>query len=189
MHKLCLANPEYRYDRDVYHRYTMDLSSLKDGSELETFVGRGSGINEGEGMGALEGWAKGLVGRFLSLKNRPIYNKLCEIVEADLLTMLQQRVPELNLRRTAFSSPGDAPAEHFFASADGKCEGHVAGYKGGKIDWLTTCSFYNEAMGFGNVRIDGWTDRSTRAPHVAVHLCIIFNVRCYNIFRLHWQAA
>jgi hypothetical protein len=157
----------------------MDLSSGLGGSERETYVGRSSGVNKGKGIGALAGWAKGLIGRFLSWKNRPIYKKLSDIIDVDLLTMVQARVPELKQGRTAFSSPGDKPAEHAFASADGNCEGRVAGFKGGNVDWLTTCSFYNKALGFGNLRIDGWTDRSTRAPHMCVHLCVVFNVRCH----------
>ena len=41
---------------------------------------------------------------------------------------------------------------------------------------VTTCKFFSEELGFGNLRIDGWSTRDTRAPHVAVHLCIVFNV-------------
>ena len=79
-------------------------------------------------------------------------------------------------KRTWFSEAGAEPASHTFATADGKCQGTVAGYKGGKIDWITTCKFFSSELGFGNLRIDGWADRSTRCPHVAVHLCIVFNV-------------
>lgn len=39
-----------------------------------------------------------------------------------------------------------------------------------------TCKFFSSDLGFGNLRIDGWANRETRAPHVAVHLCIVFNV-------------
>ena len=63
-----------------------------------------------------------------------------------------------------FSEPGSAPAAHAFATADGKCEGSVAAYKGGKVDWITTCKFFSSELGFGNLRIDGWATRDTRAP-------------------------
>jgi hypothetical protein len=147
-----------------------------EGIERETSLGS-SGVNDGKGIGALAAWAKKLVGGFLSWKNRPIYEELCRFIDDDLLTLVQAHVPDLEQRRTAFSAPGGAPAEHSFASVNSKCEGRIAGYKGGKVDWLTTCSFYNEALGFGNTRIDGWSDRSTRAPHMGIHLSVVFNVR------------
>lgn len=90
--------------------------------------------------------------------------------------MVREHEPALEQRRTWFAEPGAPPSSHTFATADGKCEGTVAGYKGGKIDWITTCKFFSEELGFGNLRIDGWATRDTRAPHVAVHLCIVFNV-------------
>ena len=154
----------------------MDISSITAGSEKETYIGQGSGVNEGTGIGALAGWVKGLVGKYLSWKNRPVYEGLWEIIEDDLLGMVQEHEPKLEQRRTWFSEPGSAPSSHTFATADGKCEGTVAGYKGGRIDWITTCKFFSEELGFGNLRIDGWATRDTRCPHVAVHLCIVFNV-------------
>ena len=156
--------------------YAMDISSITKDSEKETYIGQGSGVNEGTGIGALGGWIKGLVGKVLSWKNRPVYERLWQIIESDLLAMVQAHESKLTQRRTWFSEPGDAPAAHTFATADGKCEGTVAGYKGGRIDWITTCKFFSSELGFGNLRIDGWSTRDTRCPHVAVHLCIVFNV-------------
>ena len=118
-------------------KYAMDISSITEGSELETYVGQGSGVNKGTGIGALAGWVKGLVGRYLSWKNRPVYEKLWSIIEDDLLAMVQKHEPALTQRRTWFSEPGSEPSDHSFATADGKCEGTVAGYKGGRIDWIT----------------------------------------------------
>lgn len=186
-----LANP----------RYAMDISSITEGSEKETYIGQGSGVNKGTGIGALAGWAKRTVGRYLSWKNRPVYGRLWKIIEDDLLTMVREYEPALQQRRTWYSEPGAAPAAHTFATADGKCEGTIAGYKGGRIDWITTCKFFSSELGFGNLRIDGWVNRETRAPHVrfcartrgarapharallhfsraqvAVHLGIVFNV-------------
>jgi len=157
-------------------KYAMDISSITAGSEKETYIGQGSGVNSGTGIGALAGWVKGLVGRYLSWKNRPVYERLWQIIEDDLLAMVREHEPALEQRRTWFSEPGDAPAAHTFTTADGKCEGTVAGYKGGRVDWITTCKFFSSELGFGNLRIDGWVNRETRAPHVAVHLCIVFNV-------------
>eukprot|EP00316_Scyphosphaera_apsteinii_P015950 CAMPEP_0119315654 /NCGR_PEP_ID=MMETSP1333-20130426/36701_1 /TAXON_ID=418940 /ORGANISM="Scyphosphaera apsteinii, Strain RCC1455" /LENGTH=379 /DNA_ID=CAMNT_0007321087 /DNA_START=11 /DNA_END=1150 /DNA_ORIENTATION=- len=157
-------------------KYAMDISSITEGSEKETYIGQGSGVNAGTGIGALAGWVKGLVGRYLCWKNRPVYESLWQIIEDDLLAMVKEHEPALKQCRTWFSEPGANPAAHTFATADGKCEGTVAGYKGAKIDWITTCKFFSSELGFGNLRIDGWASRETRAPHVAVHLCIVFNV-------------
>ena len=142
-------------------KYAMDISSITAGSEKETYIGQGSGVNEGTGVGKLAGWIKGLVGAVLSRKNRPVYEDLWKIIEDDLLAMVQAHEPQLEQRRTWFSESGAAPAAHTFATADGKCEGTVAGYKGGKVDWITTCKFFSSELGFGNLRIDGW---ATRAP-------------------------
>lgn len=155
-------------------KFAMDISSITAGSERETYIGQGSGVNAGTGVGALAGWVKGLVGKILTRKNRPIYEDLWQIIEDDLLAMVQAHEPKLEQRRTWFAEPGAAPAAHTFATADGKCEGTVAGYKGGRVDWITTCKFFSSELGFGNLRIDGWADRTTRCPHVAVHLCIVF---------------
>lgn len=168
-------------DKDVAEllsgeEYAMDISSITEGSEKETYIGQGSGVNAGTGIGALTGWVKGLVGKYLARKNRPVYEDLWQIIEGDLLAMVQEHEPALEQRRTWFTEPGDAPAAHTFATADGKCEGTVAAYKGGRVDWITTCKFFSSELGFGNLRIDGWATRETRAPHVAVHLCIVFNV-------------
>jgi len=168
-------------DKDVAEllsgkEYAMDISSITAGSEKETYIGQGSGVNAGTGIGALAGWVKGLVGKYLARKNRPVYEALWEIIEGDLLAMVQEHEPALEQRRTWFTEPGSAPAAHTFATEDGKCEGTVAAYKGGKVDWITTCKFFSSELGFGNLRIDGWATRETRAPHVAVHLCIVFNV-------------
>ena len=141
--------------------YAMDISSITEGSEKETYIGQGSGVNAGTGIGALAGWVKGLVGKYLARKNRPVYEDLWQIIEGDLLTMVQEHEPALEQRRTWFTEPGDAPAAHTFATADGKCEGTVAAYKGGRVDWITTCKFFSSELGFGNLRIDGW---ATRAP-------------------------
>ena len=155
-------------------KFAMDISSITAGSERETYIGQGSGVNAGTGVGALAGWVKGLVGKILTRKNRPIYEDLWQIIEDDLLAMVQAHEPKLEQRRTWFAEPGAAPAAHTFATVDGKCEGTVAGYKGGRVDWITTCKFFSSELGFGNLRIDGWADRTTRCPHVAVHLCIVF---------------
>lgn len=157
-------------------KYAMDISSITEGSEKETYIGQGSGVNEGTGIGALAAWSKSLVGKFLTWKNKPIYEELWNIIEDDLLKLVQEHEPALEQRRTWFSEPGSEPTSHTFTTADGKCEGTVAGYKGGKVDWITTCKFFSSELGFGNLRIDGWATRETRAPHVAVHLCIVFNV-------------
>ena len=157
-------------------QYAMDISSITEGSERETYIGQGSGVNEGTGMGKLATWAKGLVGKVLTRKNRPVYEALGKIIEDDLLAMVKEYEPTLEQRRTWFTEPGAAPATHTFTTDDGKCEASVAGYKGGRIDWITTCKFFSSELGFGNLRIDGWANRETRAPHVAVHLCIVFNV-------------
>ena len=157
-------------------QYAMDISSITEGSEKETYIGQGSGVNEGTGMGKLASWAKGLVGKILARKNKPVYEALWKIIEDDLLQMVKEYEPTLEQRRTWFTEPGAAPAAHTFTTEDGKCEASVAGYKGGRIDWITTCKFFSSELGFGNLRIDGWANRETRAPHVAVHLCIVFNV-------------
>ena len=165
-------------DKDVSEllsgaEYAMDISSITAGSEKETYIGQGSGVNEGAGVGKLAGWAKKAVGKLLTWRNTPVYNDLWDIIENDCLAVVKERVPELEMRRTWFS---DEVAPYSFATDDGQCEGTVAGYKGGRVDWITTCKFFSKALGFGNMRIDGWTTRDTRAPHVAVHLCIVFNV-------------
>lgn len=154
--------------------YAMDITSITEGSEKETYIGQGSGVNEGTGIGTLSAWLQTLVGKLLTWKNRPIYEKLWTVIEDDLLAMVQQRTPELAPRRTFFSDSVVGP--HSFATDDGMCDGTVAAYKGGKVDWLTTCKFFSKSLGFGNMRIDGWSTRDTRAPHMAVHLCIVFNV-------------
>jgi len=156
--------------------YAMDISSITEGSEKETYIGQGSGVNEGTGIGALSGFVQNIVGKILTRKNRPVYDKLWTIIEDDLLAMVKESVPELSPRRTWFSEPGSTPEPYTFATADGKCDGTVSCYKGGRIDWITTCKFFSNKLGFGNMRIDGWTNRDTRAPHMAVHLCIVFNV-------------
>ena len=165
-------------DKDVSEllsgaEYAMDISSITAGSEKETYIGQGSGVNEGAGVGKLAGWAKKAVGKLLTWRNKPVYDDLWDIIENDCLAVVKERVPELEMRRTWFS---DEVAPYSFATDDGMCEGTVAGYKGGRVDWITTCKFFSKALGFGNMRIDGWTTRDTRAPHVAVHLCIVFNV-------------
>ena len=142
-------------------KYAMDISSITEGSEKETYIGQGSGVNEGTGIGALAAWSKSLVGKFLTWKNKPIYEELWNIIEDDLLKLVQEHEPALEQRRTWFSEPGSEPTSHTFTTADGKCEGTVAGYKGGKVDWITTCKFFSSELGFGNLRIDGW---ATRAP-------------------------
>ena len=128
-------------------------------------------MNEGAGLGRLVGFAKRLVGRVLTWRNRPVYDELWKIIEDDLLAAVQERVPELAPRPTWFS---ETAAPHSFETPDGMCAGTVAGYKGGRVDWITTCKFFSSELGFGNLRIDGWATRETRAPHVAVHLCIVF---------------
>jgi hypothetical protein len=153
--------------------YAMDISSITEGTEKETYIGQGSGVNEGTGIGALASWLQAVVGKILTWKNRPIYDKLWTVIEDDLLAMVQQKVPELTPRPTWFSSL-DEP--YSFSTDDGKCQGTVAAYKGGRVDWVTTCKFFSQSLGFGNMRIDGWSTRDTRAPHMAVHLCIVFNV-------------
>jgi len=153
--------------------YAMDISSITAGSERETYIGQGSGVNEGTGIGALGGWLKAMVGKFLARKNRPVYEELWNIINDDCLGMVQEHVPLLEPRPTWFS---DKAEPHTFTSDDGKCEATVAAYKGGRVDWITTCKFFSSTLGFGNLRIDGWSSRDTRAPHVAVHLCVVFNV-------------
>jgi hypothetical protein len=92
------------------------------------------------------------------------------------LGTVQQRIPELEQRRTAFSSPGDAPSTHTYASDDKAFSGRISGYRGGKADWVATSSFFYEKLGFGNMRFNAWSDRSTRAPHICVELCVVLNV-------------
>lgn len=156
--------------------YAMDISSITKGSELETYIGQGSGVNEGAGMGRLAGFIQKLVGKILTRKNKPIFEKLWTIIEDDLLTMVQERTPTLEKKRTWFVPKGSTPEAYTFETEDGTCEGSVECYKGGRIDWITTCKFFSKSLGFGNLRIDGWTNRETRAPHMSVHLCIVFNV-------------
>ena len=153
--------------------YAMDISSITPDSEKETYIGQGSGVNEGTGIAALGARLTRWVGKYLAWKNRPIYGELWDIIENDLLAMCADRVPSLKPGKTWFD---DMDAPHVFASADGACEGEVASYSGGPIDWVTTCKFFSSTLGFGNMRIDGWLNRDSRAPHLAVHLCIVFNV-------------
>ena len=156
--------------------YSMDISSITKGSELETYIGQGSGVNEGTGIGALAGFIQNLVGKILTKKNKPIYEKLWTVIEDDCLGLVKDRTPDLEKRRTWFVPEGTPPDAFTFATDDGSCEGTVECWKGGKIDWITTCKFFSKTLGFGNMRIDGWTNRDTRAPHMSVHLCIVFNV-------------
>lgn len=142
----------------------MDISSITPDSEKETYIGQGSGVNKGTGLGALSSFAQSIVGKFLTWKNRPIYNDLWLIIE-ECRTLIDEKVG-LKQAPTLVST---------FQSPDAKCKGLVSAYQGGKVDWVTTCKFFSD-LGFGNLRIDGWLDRSTRAPHLAVHLCIVFNV-------------
>ncbi|KAJ8601874.1 hypothetical protein CTAYLR_002692 [Chrysophaeum taylorii] len=152
--------------------FAMDISSITAGSEKETYIGQGSGVNEGAGLGGLIPWLKKSVGKVLAWKNRPVYDKLWRVIEEDVLATCDERFG-LVAAPTWFDNQ-TKPYE--FSSEDGKCTGTVAAYRGGNIDWITTCKFFSSALGFGNMRIDGWLDRSTRAPHMAVHLCIVFNV-------------
>ena len=138
--------------------YAMDISSITSGSERETYIGQGSGVNSGTGIGALAGWLKGLVGKYLAKKNKPVYEELWKIINDDLLGLVQEAVPELEPSRTWFS---EEKAPYTFQTDDGTCEATVAGYKGGRVDWITTCKFFSSELGFGNLRIDGW---ATRAP-------------------------
>jgi hypothetical protein len=143
--------------------YAMDISSITAGSERETYIGQGSGVNEGTGIGALGtssriarcrrpsrlplltrdavvaagGWLKAMVGKFLARKNRPVYEELWNIINDDCLGMVQEHVPLLEPRPTWFS---DKAEPHTFTSDDGKCEATVAAYKGGRVDWITTCA-------------------------------------------------
>merc|ERR1719399_410805 len=96
-------------------KYAMDISSITAGSEKETYIGQGSGVNEGTGVGRLAGWVKGAVGRVLSWKNRPVYEDLWRIIEDDLLALVQAREPALEQRRTWFAEEGAAPSAHTFA--------------------------------------------------------------------------
>lgn len=133
--------------------YAMDISSITAGSERETYIGQGSGVNEGAGIGALSSWLKNMVGRVLARKNRPVYEKLWTIIEYDLLASVRERVPGLAPRPTWFEPDKTEP--HAFATDDGTCDGTVAAYKGGRVDWLATCKFFSRTLGFGNMRIDG----------------------------------
>ena len=113
----------------------MDISSITEGSEKETYIGQGSGVNKGTGIGALAAWSKSLVGKFLTWKNKPIYEELWNIIEDDLLKLVQEHEPALEQRRTWFSEPGSEPTSHTFTTADGKCEDRnemcAAWHKGG----------------------------------------------------------
>ena len=40
-------------------QYAMDISSITEGSERETYIGQGSGVNEGTGMGEASDLGKG----------------------------------------------------------------------------------------------------------------------------------
>jgi hypothetical protein len=158
--------------------YILDIASLTAGSKKETLFGKGSGVNEGSGIGALPGVVKKLIGKYLTWKNRPIYDQLWAFIQDDLLNkMIKEKVPELSPRRTCFDKPGTEPKLHSFQTPDGGCDGTVSAYKGGRIDWLTTCQLFSKKLGFGSMRIDGWTTREdTRAPHMAVHLVVVANV-------------
>ena len=69
-------------------KYAMDISSITAGSEKETYIGQGSGVNEGTGIGKLASWTKTLVGKVLTWKNRPVYEDLWKIIEDDLLKLV-----------------------------------------------------------------------------------------------------
>jgi len=152
--------------------YAMDISSITPDSEKETYIGQGSGVNEGSGIAALGSWLTKLVGKYLARKNKPIYDELWTIIHDDLLEACRARAG-VEAAPTWFSTD---KAPYAFATEDGACTGEVAAYSGGPIDWVTTCKFFSSTLGFGNMRIDGWLNRDTRAPHLAVHLCIVFNV-------------
>lgn len=176
---LSTATPPFSQDEVLQllsdDAYAMDISSITKGSELETYIGQGSGVNQGTGIGALSGFVQKVVGKYLTWKNQPICDKLWTIIEDDLLAMAQEKVPDLRQASTCFSP--NTTTTHSFQTPDGTCQGSVAAYKGGNIDWITTCRFFSKQLGFGNMRIDGWTVRNgTRAPHMAVHLCIVFDV-------------
>lgn len=185
--------------------YAVDIRSTSGTGSIdkETLFGQTSGVsddddNDGTAVSAqrrssaIATWFQNAVGRIFTWKNKPIYEKLWTIIEDDCLALIQQKIPELQPRRTWFDSAGpddgnddvvakattaSAATPHSFVSADGTCQGTVAAYRGGRVDWLTTCRFFSKALGFGIMRIDGWTTRcDTRAPHMAVHLCIIMNV-------------
>lgn len=157
-------------------RFAGDSTWLDQGSERETYLGSGSGVNEGDAIGAFKSWIKAGVGRYLSWKNRPIHDKLWTIISDDVLGTVQKRIPDLEQRRTAFSAPGDAPSTHVYASDDGAFEGRISGYRGGKADWVSTSIFFYDKLGFGNMRFNAWSDRSTRAPHLCIELCVILDV-------------
>lgn len=142
----------------------MDISSIALDSEKETYIGRGTGVNEGKtfflsvvlrredsiagmGLGALATWTRELVGKVLTWKNQPVYDELWKIIEDDCLAMCRDKEPQLVAAETWFEP--SRPEPYSFASSDGKCDGMVAGYRGGNIDWLTTCKFFSKQLGFG----------------------------------------
>jgi hypothetical protein len=139
--------------------YAMDISSITAGSEKETYIGQGSGVNDGIGIGALSSWLKSAIGRILAYRNRPVYEKLWTIIENDLLAMVRERVPELTSRPTWFDVSDASGSPYSFGTDDGTCDGTVSAYRGGRVDWLTTCRFFSRTLGFGNMRIDGWSTR------------------------------
>ena len=157
-------------------KYAMDISSITKDSEKETYIGQGSGVNQGTGIGSLSGFVQKVIGKILTKKNQPIFDKLWTLIEDDLLQLVKDRTPDLEKKRTWFVPKGTEPDSYSFSTEDGTCDGMVECYKGGRIDWITTCKFFSKTLGFGNMRIDGWSNRETRAPHMAVHLCIVFNV-------------
>jgi hypothetical protein len=97
--------------------YAMDISLITAGSERDTYIGQGSGVNDGTGIGALSSWLKSAVGRILAYKNRPVYDGLWTIIEDDLLSMIRERVPELISHPTWFDADTSGP--YSFATDDG----------------------------------------------------------------------
>eukprot|EP00898_Chlorokybus_atmophyticus_P004333 jgi/Chlat1/4900/Chrsp31S04913 len=67
-----------------------------------------------------------------------------------------------------------------FASLDGSFQGDIWTYRGGPIDWLTTTSFWNGAMGFGLMRLDAWLKSPSQSsspvpapPHLQLEIAVL----------------
>jgi predicted small lipoprotein YifL len=172
---------------DVYHT---NISSIAEGQDARSYIGEETTVSQDEEESGGRSWLRtklqALVGKLLTWRTRPIYDKLQGILDDDLMPLVHQRMAMLVARPTGFeevaltnggtsSTTNDSAERTAFGSDDGACTGKVAAWKGGRIDWITTARFFHGQKGFGNMRLDGWSSRDTRAPHLALHLCAIFD--------------
>jgi hypothetical protein len=177
---------------DVYHT---NISSIAEGQDARSYIGEETTVSQDDDdkNTRRHSWLttelQALVGKILTWRTQPIYNKLQGMLDDDLMPLVRQRTATLVTRPTGFetnalvnggnitttTTTNDDHQETSFASDDGACTGKIAAWKGGRIDWITTASFFHTTKGFGNMRLDGWSSRDTRAPHLALHLCAIFD--------------